>query len=608
MRKRFLLLSLAAVVGVLALSSSAFAATMSESGTTVTWTGDEANFTGIDFDEYTDEELYIWTSEDPVVYDDDGNTSAEITADCVDDDGDTESPADQVLCTDVDVLRANGGAGDDFFDAAGCAYNCSGPGLGTILADFEGGLGEDDLHGGYAEPGAGGGDTLDGGQGADDLFGNDGEDELTGGDNADYLQGDDDDDVLQGDEGEDELRANDGDDTLRGAGGDDELYPNDGDDDAEGGDGNDYIEQFDDGGVDVARGEGGVDELYYGADDNGSSSNDDVTLNVGDAGAAQVGTDGDTEEDPDNEFEGFENLRYDTDDEASATATTGAGTDSIDGDDGLDEMTPGDGPDFLDMEDNEDVANTVDGYPDFVDCGEDEDGNDVDTANADQFDTLVNCEDENITEVESAFEDPNGTPPTVRLTAPGNGAVLPAFPGTTMMATASDDVGVVQVIFIDDNTVLCTDTAAPYECEYEPTTDDVGRNTLSVWAVDANGQFGADFAEVTVNRFDSTLKTRVNKRDTNGVRKVKVRGTLELEEGVSAEDGCEGVVRLTVSDGNDRLKRRRAQIQEDCTYAKTIKLPPVGTIDRKKVKTKSKFLGNDVVQKDKAPTKKTKVQ
>ena len=276
--------------------------------------------------------------------------------------------------------------------------------------------------------------------------------------------------------------------------------------------------------------------------------------------------------------------------------------------DGFDQMSPGDGPDFLDMDDNNDVANTVDGFPDFVDCGEDDDGNDVDTANADQFDTLVNCEEENITEVESAFEDPNGTPPTVQLTAPGNGAVLPAFPGTTMTATASDDVGVVQVIFIDDNTILCNDTAAPYECEYQPTAEDVGRNTLSVWAVDANGQFGADFAEVTVNRFDSTLRTRVNKRDLDGTRKVKVRGSLELEEGVSEEEGCEGVVRLVVTDGNDRLKRRRAQIQEDCTYSKTIKLPPVGTIDRNKVKTKSKFLGNDVVQKDKGPTKKTKVQ
>ena len=129
-----------------------------------------------------------------------------------------------------------------------------------------------------------------------------------------------------------------------------------------------------------------------------------------------------------------------------------------------------------------------------------------------------------------------------------------------------------------------------------------------MWAVDANGQFGADFAEVSVNRFDSQLATRTNKRDLNGVRKVKVRGSLELEEGVSEEDGCEGFVRLTVTDGNDRLKRRRAQIQEDCSYSKTIKLPAVRKIDRNKVKTKSKFLGNDVVQKDKGPTRKTKVQ
>ena len=479
MTYRFSLLVVAAIVGVLALSSSAFAATMSESGTTVTWTGEESNFTGINFDEYNLEELYIWTSEDPVVYDDVGNTSADITADCVDNDGDTESPADEVLCTDVDVIQANGGAGDDFLDGSGCAYGCTGPGLTTILADFDGGLGEDDLYGGSAEPGAGGGDSLDGGQGEDEMYGRDGEDELAGGDNADYHEGGEDDDVLEGDEGEDELRGGDGDDVLRAGGGDDDLYPNDGVDDAEGGDGNDYIEQYDDGGVDIARGGVGVDELYYGACDSGCSDNDDVTLTVGDASAAQDDPDdGDTEEDPGNEFEGFENLSYDTDNDASATATTGAGPSSIEGDDGFDDMTPGDGADFLVMFDNNDTAHTVDGFPDFVDCGEDDDGNDVDTANADQFDTLVNCEDENITEVESAFEDPDGTPPTVQLTAPANGAVLPAFPGTMMTATASDDVGVVQVIFIDDNSILCNDTAAPYECEFQPTAGDVGRNTL----------------------------------------------------------------------------------------------------------------------------------
>ena len=151
MSQRFLLLAVAAAVGVLALSSSASASTMSESGTTITWTGDSASFTQVEFNENNPEELEIRLDNDFVVYDDAGNTTSVITTDCDDvDSTPTESPADEVLCTDVDVIRANGGSGEDDLDAEGCETFVCGVGLDTILADFEGGLGEDELWGGDA--------------------------------------------------------------------------------------------------------------------------------------------------------------------------------------------------------------------------------------------------------------------------------------------------------------------------------------------------------------------------------------------------------------------------------------------------------------------------
>ena len=155
---------------------------------------------------------------------------------------------------------------------------------------------------------------------------------------------------------------------------------------------------------------------------------------------------------------------------------------------------------------------------------------------------------------------------------------------------------------MDDTTILCTDTAVPYTCDYQPTSNDVGKNTLSAWAVDNNGQFGADFRAVTVPKFDSPgLQARTNKKDLKGPRQVRASGELELPTGVSADEGCEGDVRIRIEDGNDTIRTRRAQVQEDCTWSKTITLPAARKIEHKRVQVFTKFLGNDVVTSEKGP-------
>ena len=318
--------------------------------------------------------------------------------------------------------------------------------------------------------------------------------------------------------------------------------------------------------------------------------------------------DGDVEEDPGNDFDEFENIDFDVNGDARAMITAGSdtGADSIQGGSEIDELNPGPGTDFVSMGDDNDVANTIDGYPDVVDCGQEQ--NDTDTANADEFDQLIDCETASITQVTSAYGDPDGNPPAVQFTAPEENAVLSSS-ATTLTAEASDDAGVDRVVFMDDTTILCTDTEAPYTCDYQPTSDDVGKNTLSAWAVDANGQFGADFLSVTVAKFNSPgLDVRTNKKDVKGPRQVRASGELELPTGVSAEEGCEGDVRIKIEDGNDTIRTRRAHIREDCTWSKTISLPPARKLDHKRVQVFTKFLGNDVVGSERGPTKKTKVK
>lgn len=55
--------------------------------------------------------------------------------------------------------------------------------------------------------------------------------------------------------------------------------------------------------------------------------------------------------------------------------------------------------------------------------------------------------------------------PTVAITSPANGAILARGSLVTVTASASDNVGVKQVQFYLNNNLICTDLAAPYQCQ-----------------------------------------------------------------------------------------------------------------------------------------------
>ena len=58
------------------------------------------------------------------------------------------------------------------------------------------------------------------------------------------------------------------------------------------------------------------------------------------------------------------------------------------------------------------------------------------------------------------------TPPTVQITSPLTGTRIPNNGNVTITATATDNVGVVQVAFYVDGVLLATDTSAPYSAHW----------------------------------------------------------------------------------------------------------------------------------------------
>ncbi len=61
---------------------------------------------------------------------------------------------------------------------------------------------------------------------------------------------------------------------------------------------------------------------------------------------------------------------------------------------------------------------------------------------------------------------PDPTAPTVSITSPLNGATVSRGSTTSIQATANDNVGVTKVEFYVDTTLKCTDTVAPYTCNW----------------------------------------------------------------------------------------------------------------------------------------------
>jgi len=100
--------------------------------------------------------------------------------------------------------------------------------------------------------------------------------------------------------------------------------------------------------------------------------------------------------------------------------------------------------------------------------------------------------------------------PTVNITAPANGSQV--YETFTISATAADNFGVTRVEFSVDGVLKCTDTEAPYTCDYNATGEAEGTtHALKAVAFDAAGNFGTDNdTSVTVAPFQCQTFTAVN--------------------------------------------------------------------------------------------------
>jgi Ca2+-binding RTX toxin-like protein len=495
----------------------------------------------------------------------------------------------------------NGGDGNEGFIAGG-------PGDDTL----NGGAGDDDMYGdcdGSCGIGGPGNDTMDGGAGNDSVRGEGGNDIVNGGAGDDFqVAGGPGNDTVDGGDGTDGyVPGGPGDDVVSGGAGDDYVVGDcggyndcgngaDGNDSVTGGSGDDFSDA--DGGTDTIDLGNGFDTVAY-PNRVGSTTNPvSVTLD----GAANDGAAGEN----DNVLNTEDVQSYSCCGNAApggATIVGNAGTNSLQGADGNDTIDGGAGNDFLYGHEGDDTINANDGFADRVSCGP---GND--TANVDEFDTVSDdCEVVNrTTRGNLATED---APPTVAWTTPASAAKLSSSAANNLAVTASDDKGVSKVVFLAGERIICTDTAAPYTCDYKPTDADVGRTTLTAIAYDTSQQTASAIRVVTVPRFkpSKVTSTTTPKTDATAPFTFTTKGRISLPSGVSKGAGCAGTVAVTFKAGKKTISTRKAKVTKSCTFRSKVTFSLPSRLHPKTLRVQSTFRGNAVLTSRASARKQVKV-
>jgi hypothetical protein len=592
-----------AVAAFLSAAPGAFASTIAESGNTATWTA----ASGIDNDvTITDSTggVTLDVSNDPVP---NAGNATNVTANCVDDDGDNaDGVAAVITCITPPITNVvvNAGDGNDTVDGGDVA---------THTLALNGEDGDDALLGGDLA------DTIDGGAGDDrtnpclnncwsGLDGGGGDDTVNGGDGDDELEGSNGNDTLNAGAGNDGLYGGNGNDTLNGGDGNDYFEGDGGSDNSIGGAGDDYIYEADDNAPDTDSGGDGQDAVEYDAPPSTVAAD---TLNASLDGQANDGmTQGSGSpitSDNANNFGGddVEQL-YIYPGDATPSVTGNGGANQIDVEaygsspTGAPETVDGGpGPDYITTSGfnggrpTNDTVNANDGYPDVINCGPG-----TDTANVDQFDTTYNCETVNVTQRPSAFDIPEDAPPLVSWVAPAAGKSISSTTPTVLQANATDDHGISKVEFYVGSRLVCTATTAPYTCSYLPTGADFGRDTLIAKAYDTAGQTATSLNSVIVPRFvaNSLTAKTTPKKAKKFPATFTTKGKLNLPANVGNAIGClGGHVSVQFRAGKKTISSRRVGTKSDCTYSSKVKFRLPGRLHPKSLTVLVRFLGSSVV-------------
>jgi hypothetical protein len=357
----------------------------------------------------------------------------------------------------------------------------------------------------------------------------------------------------------------------------------------EGGDGNDRFPA--DEGADLIVGGEGFDRHEPTTNRYGTGFTRELTVTLDD-----VANDGGPDERDD--------VRTDVEDVTVSSSgfqarSTIVGDDSVNvlrGSFGADTLDGAGGSDLLDGQNGDDTIRARDGFVDRIQCGLG-----ADTAIVDADDQVDNCETVDRAAAPSrppATAPPDDDrPPTVAFAAPAENALIATAGPSPITVEAADDRGVARVLLVDDGRVVGIDETAPYRFDYQPTGDDVGRNTLVALAVDAAEQTGTAVRPVRVERFTPAIRAAVaTARDRRAPYRFQTSGALSPPPVVDGASACRGgVVAVQVKRGTRTISTRRARLTRSCGFASAVTFRDRRRLGDGRLKVTARFLGTAVL-------------
>jgi Bacterial Ig domain len=172
--------------------------------------------------------------------------------------------------------------------------------------------------------------------------------------------------------------------------------------------------------------------------------------------------------------------------------------------------------------------------------------------------------------------------------------------GYELFAIADDDRGVEKVNFYLDGEPQCVARQAPYTCRIKPRFVPRDRLTVVAIATDSVGQTSTAMQTIRQPR---KLRPKGMSLKVDGRRdRVIAEGRLRLPAGVRGRDGCDGRVLVTLHRGGDRVGRERVELKRDCEYVARVDVRRDG-----RYRVRARFLGNDLLRRVSAPSKRVNV-
>jgi hypothetical protein len=291
----------------------------------------------------------------------------------------------------------------------------------------------------------------------------------------------------------------------------------------------------------------------------------------------------------------------------AAAITTGDGFNVVRTGAGDDTINPGAGNDIVHAGDGDDTIDTRDGYADRVNCGPGDD-----TANIDQFDTVVNCERVNVQQVPDPNHVPQDHQPTVRWLEPANNAKLLHNRRNQLRVDATDDHGISHVEFYAGTRLLCVVEKAPYRCEFEPSEEEVGQTTLLAVAYDTAGQVGWAARGARLPRFrplgfHAILERKAHKKPKRA--RYAVQGKMTLPRGVTRASGCAGFATLSWRIAKTTIATRNVKFGRNCGFSDRIQ-PKLGKklSSAGRLRVVARFEGNAVLTQRSATSNRVKIR